>query len=130
MLFALLFAFADLWNAAVAQSPADERSPAQAFGQSRERQRDYVEYLKKQVAADPDNRQLQLELGRAYYSIAITYDTAAIAEAEKVFDRVLAAEDQNAVALAYRGALQGLKLGFRLVSPDRSLATLRQSSED
>ena len=130
MFLALLLAFAGLRNAAIAQSPADGRSPMAALEQSRERQRDYVEYLKKQAAADPDNRRLRLDLGRGYYALALGYDTAAIAEAEKLFDQILAAEPDNATVLAYRGSLLGLKLGFRLVPPDRSLSALRQSNAD
>ncbi|HKC86390.1 MAG TPA: hypothetical protein VKG02_10475, partial [Blastocatellia bacterium] len=130
MFLALLLAFAGLWNAAIAQSPADGRSPMAALEQSRERQRDYVEYLKKQAAADPNNRGLRLDLGRGYYALALGYDTAAIADAEKLFDQILAAEPDNATALVYHGSLLGLKLGFRLVPPDRSLAALRQSNAD
>ncbi len=98
--------------------------------QSRERQRDYVEYLKKQVAADPNNRRLRLDLGRGYYALALGYDATAIEEAEKLFDQILDAEPENATALVYRGSLLGLKLGFRLVPLDRSLAALQQSNAD
>jgi signal transduction histidine kinase len=130
MFLALLLAFAGLWNAAVAQSPADGRSPMALLEQSRERQRDYVEYLKKQSSADPNNLRLRLDLGRGYYALAIGYDAGAIAEAEKLFNQILAAEPENATALVYRGSLLGLKLGLRLVPPDRSLAALRQSNAD
>src|SRR5262249_26068275 len=98
------------------------------LGQSRERQRDYVEYLKKQAAADPNNRQLRLDLARGYYALALGYDTAAISEAEKLFDQILAAHPENATALAYRGSLLGLKLGFNLVPLDHALAVAQQSN--
>jgi signal transduction histidine kinase len=123
-------ALAILCGAAIAQSPADGRSPMALLEESRERQRDYVEYLKKQASADPNNRRLRLDLGRGYYALAIGYDADAIAEAEKLFDQILAAEPENATALVYRGSLLGLKLGFHLVPPDRSLAALRQSNAD
>src|SRR5262245_420270 len=130
MFLALLLAFAGLWNVAIAQSPADGRSPMALLEQSRERQRDYVEYLKKQAAADPNNRRLRLDLGRVYYAPSSGYDAAAIAEAEELFDQILASEPENATALVYRGSLLGLKLGFHLVPPSQSAATLRQSNAD
>jgi signal transduction histidine kinase len=130
MFLALLLAFAGLWNVAIAQSPADRRSPMALLEQSRERQRDYVEYLKKQAAADPNNRGLRLDLGRGYYALALGYDAGAIAEAEELFDQILAAEPENATALVYRGSLLGLKLGFHLLPPNQSAATLRQSNAD
>src|SRR5215813_2423069 len=128
MLLALLLAFTGLWNVALAQSPADERSPMAALGQTRERQRDYVEYLKKQSAADPDNRQWRLDLVRGYYALALGYDSAAITEVEKLLDQILAAEPGNATALAYRGSLLGLKLGLNMIPLDRALAVAQQSS--
>ena len=84
MFLALLLAFAGLWSAAIAQSPADGRSPMALLEQSRERQRDYVEYLKKQAAADPNNRGLRLDLGRGYYALALGYDAAAIADLRRI----------------------------------------------
>src|SRR5262249_26896704 len=111
-------------------APADGRWPMAFLERRRERKRDYVEYLKKQASADPNNRRLLLDLGRGYYALALGYDAGAIAEAEKLFDQILAAEPDNATALVYHGSLLGLKLGFRLVPPDRSLAALRQSNAD
>jgi signal transduction histidine kinase len=130
MFFVLLLAFASLWNEAVAQSLAGGRSPMAVFEQSRDRQRDYVEYLKKQAAADPNNRRLRLDLGRGYYALALGDDVAAVAAAEELFDQILAAEPENATALVYRGSLLGLKLGFRLVPPNQMGATLRRSNAD
>src|SRR6266508_248749 len=123
-------ALAILCGAAIAQSPADVRSPMALLEQSRERQRNYVEYLKKQASAYPNNRGLRLDLGRGYYALALGYDAAAIAEAEELFDQILAAEPENATALVYRGSLLGLKLGFHLIPPNQSAATLRQSNAD
>ncbi|HEY9430645.1 MAG TPA: hypothetical protein VI260_04070, partial [Blastocatellia bacterium] len=130
MFFALLLAFASVWSAAIAQSLADGRSPMTVFEQSRERQRDYIEYLKKQAAADPNNRRLRLDLGRGYYALALGDDVTAVTAAEELFDQILAAETENATALVYRGSLLGLKLGFRLVPPNQMAATLRQSNAD
>jgi signal transduction histidine kinase len=113
---------------AVAQPPADERAPILLWEQSRERQREYVEYLKRRSAADPGNRRLLFDLARGYYSLAMEQDVAAIAEAEKLFDQLLADEPQNAKALAYRGAVLGIKLGYGLTPYDQMYAVMRESS--
>jgi signal transduction histidine kinase len=113
---------------AVAQPPADDRAPMLLWERLRERQREYVEYLKERSAADPDNRGLRLDLARGYYSLALEHDVAAIAEAEKLFDRILADEPDNAMALAYSGALIGFKLGFNLTPHDQMYALMRKSS--
>src|SRR5262245_6370267 len=129
VLLLVISIFAPAFGApAVAQSPADERAPVLLWEQSRERQREYVEYLKKRSAADPDNRRLRLDLARGYYSLATEHDVAAIAEAEKLFDRILADEPENMTALAYRGALLGFKLGFNLTPHDQMYAVMRESS--
>src|SRR5262249_61528370 len=99
-------------------APADGRWPMAFLERRRERKRDYVEYLKKQAAADPNNRRLRLDLGRGYYALALGYDAAAIAEAEELFDQILAAEPDNATALVYRGSFVGLKLGFQSLPPN------------
>jgi len=124
-----ILSFAPAFGAsAIAQPPSDERPPMALWEQSRERQRDYVEYLKKRSAADPENGRLRLDLARGYYLMAMEYDTAAIAEAEKLLDRILADEPANATALAYRGALLGLKMGFNLTPQDQMYAAARQSN--
>src|SRR5262249_28067272 len=46
----------------------------------------------------------------------------------KLFDRILAAEPENATALAYRGALLGLKMGFNLTPQDQMYAVAEQSN--
>ncbi|HEV2666229.1 MAG TPA: histidine kinase, partial [Blastocatellia bacterium] len=121
--------FAPVFGASViAQPPADERAPVLLWEQSRGRQREYVEYLKKRSAADPDNRRLRLDLARGYYSLAMEQDVAAITEAEKLFDRILADEPQNATALAYHGALLGIKLGYGLTPHDQMYAVMREST--
>ena len=124
-----ILSFATIFGASViAQPPADERAPVLLWEQSRERRREYVEYLKERSAADPGNRRLLLDLARGYYSMAMEQDVAAIAEAEKLFNRILADEPQNATALAYRGALLGFRLGFGLTPQDQMYALMRESS--
>ncbi len=114
----------------LAQSTFDSYTPPLARKQSREQLRNYIEYLKSRAAADPANRQLQLDLARSYYALATEYDTAALAEAEKILDRLLADEPNNAVALAYRGSLQGLKLGYSLVPAGQAYATAQKNFGD
>lgn len=124
-----VLSFAQVFGAsAVAQPPADERAPVLLWELSRERQREYVEYLKKRSDADPGNRRLLLDLARGYYSLAMEQDVAAIAEAEKLFDRLLADEPQNAMALVYRGALLGFRLGFGLTPQDQMFALMQEST--
>ncbi len=115
---------------ALAQSTFDSYTPPITRKQSREQLRNYIEYLKNRVAADPANRQLQLDLARNYYALAVEYDTAALTEAEKILDRLLAEEPDNAVALAYRGSLQGLKLGYSLVPSGQAYATVQKNFGD
>lgn len=113
---------------AIAQTPSDERVPMGMWERSRDSQREYVEYLKKRSSTDPNNRQLQLDLARGYYALALEYDVAAIAEADKLFERFLADDPANATALAYRGALLGLKMGLNMVAQDQFYGVMRQSS--
>jgi signal transduction histidine kinase len=121
--------FAQAFGAsAIAQPSADELAPMLLWEQLRERQREHVEFLKERSAADPGNRRLLIDLARGYYSMAMENDVAAIAEAEKLFNRILADEPQNATALAYRGALLGFKLGFNLTPRDQMYVVMRESS--
>lgn len=109
------------------QTPADDGFAI--WGESRERRRDYAEYLKKQAAADPHNLPLQLDLARANYALAVEYDIVSLAEAERLLNQVLAAEPDNALALALRGSLLGLKIGFNIVPAGQHLAVLQQSNQ-
>lgn len=115
---------------AFAQPAPDSYSPPLARKQSREQLLNYIEYLKQQAAADPANRQLQLDLARNYYALAVDYDAGALTEAEKILDRLLAAEPTNAIALAYRGSLQGLKLGYSLVPQEQAYAVAQKNFSD
>src|SRR5262249_30336645 len=72
-----------------AQQIPESRTPIAVWQQSRERVRDYIEYLKKRVEADPNNRDLQLDLARSYYQLAVEYDVAGVAEAEKILNQIL-----------------------------------------
>src|SRR5262249_45883642 len=65
-----------------------------------------IEQLKKQLNADPDNTDRQLELGRAYYQLLLeTRDEAALLEAERLLAEVLQRRPDDALALAIHGSL-------------------------
>lgn len=100
-------------------------NPWSAMQRYRQMQLDYIDRLKAQLAVDPDNLARQLDLGRAYYWLAVEREAAAQFEAEKIFEQILARDPDNAIALAYHGSLLGLKIGYHLAPPDQA-ATLGQ----
>src|SRR5262245_37042721 len=106
-------------GAALAQEQFPGAGPLGVWQQSQRMQRDYIALLKKQSAADPNNLSLQLNLGRAYHWLALSHEEDALVEGEKTFRQILAREPDNAVALAYAGALLGLKIGHNLIPEDQ-----------
>jgi signal transduction histidine kinase len=104
---------------ALAQEQFPGAGPLGVWQQSQQMQRDYIELLKKQTAADPNNLALQLNLGRAYHWLALSHEEDALVEGEKIFKQILAREPDNAVALAYAGSLLGLKIGYQLIPEDQ-----------
>ena len=112
---------------ALAQEPFPGAEPLGVWQQSQQMQRDYIELLKKQTAADPDNLALRMNLGRAYYWLALSHDEDALIEGEKAFRLTLAREPDNPVALAYAGALLGLKIGYRVIPEDQIGPTANQA---
>jgi signal transduction histidine kinase len=113
--------------AALAQEQIPGAGPLGVWQQSQQMQRDYIELLKKQAAADPNNLSLQLNLGRAYHWLALSHEEDALIEGEKTFKQILAREPDNAVALAYAGSLLGLKIGYRLIPEDQIVPTANQA---
>jgi len=104
---------------ALAQEQFPGAEPLGVWQRSQQMQRNYIELLKKQTAADPNNLALQLNLGRAYHWLALSREVDAIIEGEKIFKQILSREPDNAVALAYTGSLLGLKIGYQLVPEDQ-----------
>ncbi len=104
---------------ALAQEQFPGAEPLGVRQQSQQLQRSYIELLKKQTAADPNNLSLQLNLGRAYHWLAPSHEEDALVEGEKTFRQILAREPDNAVALAYAGSLLGLKIGYHLIPEDQ-----------
>ncbi|HEX8638915.1 MAG TPA: histidine kinase [Pyrinomonadaceae bacterium] len=96
----------------------------------RELQREHIEHLQRRVAAEPDNIAQRLELGRAFYWLALERDYQAQSEAELVFRQILERDPDNAVALAYRGALLGLKLGSNIVPQEQLAAVLTEAHKE
>ena len=107
------------WGGALAQEQFPGAEPLGVWQQSQQLQRNYIELLKKQTAADPNNLSLQLNLGRAYHWLALSHEEDALVEGEKIFKQILAREPDNAVALAYAGSLLGLKIGYHLIPEDQ-----------
>src|SRR5579884_4442508 len=79
--------------------------------QSRQMMADYIQHLQQELAADPDNISLQMDLGRAYYGIAVDRRGASYADAQRIFEKILQRDPSNPRALAYHGALLGLEIG-------------------
>ena len=112
---------------ALAQEQFPGAEPLGVWQQSQQMQRDYIELLKKQIAADPNNLAPRLNLGRACHWLALSHDEDALIEGEKAFRQILAREPDNAVALAYAGALLGLKIGYHMIPEDQIGPTANQA---
>jgi signal transduction histidine kinase len=115
---------------ALAQRDFEGAGPLSVWEQSRQMQRDYIAHLKTQLAADPNNLSLQLNLGRAYYWLALERDEAAMVEAEKLFAQILARDSSNAAALAFHGSILGLKIGFNFIPEKQIAAVAAQSAQE
>ncbi len=113
--------------APVAAAQRESSFPPSVWQQSRQLRLDQIERLKQELARDPDDLSLQISLGRIYYWLALDRDSEALIEAEKVFRRVLDRDGDNAEALAYHGAVLGLKIGFSLVAQDQIFRTAQES---
>ncbi len=109
-----------------AQSNDTSFSPFALRRQSQQAQREYIAELKQRIASAPDDAALQLDLGRAYYWLALERDAAAIDEAERHFAALLQRQPDNALALAYHGALLGFKLGNNLIAPRQTPSAAQQ----
>jgi signal transduction histidine kinase/tetratricopeptide (TPR) repeat protein len=121
----------------LAQGEYDEANvnrPLSVWQQSRQAQwriqREYAERLKQLVAAEPDNLSHRLDLGRAYYWLALERDAQAQSEAEQAFGQIIERDPNNALALAYHGALLGLKLGSNIVPQNQLTAVMNQAHEE
>gem|GEM_PF-1536745 len=114
----------------VAQQIPDSHPPIVTWQQTHEQLNEYIEYLKKQLEADPNNRKLQLDLARNYYQLATIYDIGALSGAEKIINQILEREPSNPTALAFRGALTGIKIGFGIIRQDRIIPAVQTTFAD
>jgi len=112
---------------ALAQEQFPGAGPLGVWQQSQQIQRDYIELLKKQIAAEENNLALRMNLGRACHWLALSHDEDALIEGEKAFRQILAREPDNAVALAYAGSLLGLKVGYHIIPEDQIGPTANQA---
>jgi signal transduction histidine kinase len=113
---------------ALAQREFPGAEPLQVWQQSQRIQRDYIEVLKKRSEAEPDDISLRMDLGRAYYWLALSRGEGAVIEGERIFKEILARDPDNAVALAYYGSLLGLKIGDRLIPKEQIVSVAMRSS--
>jgi len=133
---AICFSLCACFTTARAQGEYDDASlsPLSVWQQSRQAQsqiqREHIERLKSRVTAEPDNDTYRLDLGRAYYRLALEREERAQSEAEQVFSQIVERDPNNAVALAYHGALLGLKLGSNIVPPNQLAAVLDRANEE
>src|SRR6185369_10878283 len=104
-----------------AQSKDDRAARRSIWDKSGQSLGGSIEKLQQLLAADPDNVSLQLELGRAYYAIAVKSRGASYADAQRAFEKILERDPKNAVALAYHGSALGLQIGNNLV-PENQIA--------
>ncbi len=121
--FWLAVCLSALCHTAAAQSTDPVLSPFALRQQSRQAQQDYIAELQRRGQAEPGNLAVQLNLGRAYYWLALERDTEALFAAERVFAGILQRAPDNAVALAYHGGITGFKIGNNLTAPQQ-VATL------
>ncbi|HZS48454.1 MAG TPA: histidine kinase [Blastocatellia bacterium] len=91
---------------------------------------DYIQHLQQELAADPDNISLQMDLGRAYYGIAVDRRGASYADAQRIFEKILQRDPNNPRALAYHGALLGLEIGNNLIPKRQISAASRQATTE
>jgi tetratricopeptide (TPR) repeat protein len=122
-LFALLLAS----GCASVSAQSKNENPFFVFEQSRKLLREHAEQLKRQTNATPDNLDTQLNLGRTLFLLALEQDDEARQQAETFFNKLLEQNPDNAVALAYRGSLLGLKIGSQAV-PENETVQLGQQS--
>src|SRR6185436_19894220 len=93
-------------------------------------------HLQKKLAAQPDDSDLLVKLGRLNYYLIISHRVELIPETTAIFERVMAAKPGDPVALAYHGSLlmwsRYLSLGGQKgETPElqRGLAELSQAVE-
>jgi signal transduction histidine kinase len=108
---------------------AQENYDNSAWRQAGKIRRDYINRLKEKLAADPRNRELQIDLLRAYYVQAVERDEASLFEAEKMATEILSRDQNDALAIAYRGSILGLKIDYGLIPEEQIRTTGMQAGQ-
>jgi tetratricopeptide (TPR) repeat protein len=70
---------------------------------------DRIQLLEGSLKSNPNDQSVLMELGRLYHDQAAGGESSAIDKAFRCFDRLLALDSVNVIALAYRGDLWSLR---------------------
>ena len=68
-----------------------------------------INVLETELAGEPKNVSILLELGKLYHSLAVNGHRDAVSKAEKMFEKVLEVEPNNTEALVWHGSVLTLK---------------------
>jgi tetratricopeptide (TPR) repeat protein len=90
---------------------------------------DSISDLESKLKANPNDETALMELGRIYHDQAAEGDEGALDKAFECFNKVLAIDSLNAVALAYRGSLWTYR-ALDAWWPPSKLGYLRKSGQD
>ena len=113
-----------------AQNDTKQDGKGSIWDQSRPRVASSIESLRQKLAADPDNVSLQLDLGRTYYSVAVKRRGTSYSDAQKIFEKILERDPNNATALAYHGSILGLNISNNLVADGLIQATAIKATQE
>lgn len=90
---------------------------------------DKIKELEQRLKASPGDESTMMELGRFYHDQGASGDGSAVEKGIRVFDRLLAIDSANAVAVAYHGALWTMR-GRDSWWPPNKLKYMKQGCED
>lgn len=85
--------------------------------------------LEARLKAAPDDQSVLMELGRMYHDRGVEGDERAVDRAFEIFERALALDSSNAVALAYRGSLWTLRARDSWWPPNK-LSYMKRGGDD
>lgn len=93
------------------------------------RGQDKSKELERRLNTNPEDESTLMELGRLYHDRGASGDGTAVDKGIRVFDRLLAIDSSNAVAIAYRGALWTMR-GRDSWWPPNKLEYMRRGCEE
>ncbi len=88
-----------------------------------------VRELESRLKSNPDDQEALMELGRIYHDLAVNGDDNAIEKGFRCFDRLVALDSTNAVAVVYRGSLWTLRAREAWWPPTK-LKYMRQGAKE